>query len=71
MVTSHSKKEKYSTEISNGVTTILSDATLLSDGYILPKAISTVKFQDWLADCRAAMPDFQDKRIKISITKNL
>lgn len=49
---------------------ILSDATLLTDGYTLPKAISTVKFQEWLGDCRVAMPDFQSKRIKISITKN-
>lgn len=49
---------------------ILSDATLLPDGYLLPKAISTTKFQDWLADCKQAMPDFQVKRIKISISKN-
>lgn len=49
---------------------ILSNATLLPDGYVLPKAISTIKFQEWLAECRLAMPDFQVKRIKISISKN-
>ena len=49
---------------------ILANATLLPDGYVLPKAISTTKFQEWLADCRLAMPDFQVKRIKISISKN-
>jgi len=49
---------------------ILTNATLLPDGFVLPKAISTAKFQDWLADCRVAMPDFQAKRIKISIAKN-
>lgn len=48
---------------------ILTNATLLPDGYVLPKAISTTKFQDWLAECRVAMPDFQYKRIKISISK--
>lgn len=32
MVTSHSKKEKYSTEISNGITAILSDATSKDGG---------------------------------------
>jgi len=48
---------------------ILTDATLLPDGYVLPKAISTSKFQEWLSDCRVAMPDFQAKRIKISISK--
>jgi len=50
---------------------ILSDATLLPDGYVLPKAVSVAKFQEWLGDCRAAMPDFQATRIKISISKNL
>ena len=49
---------------------ILSDASLIADGYVLPKAISTRKFQEWLTDCRVAMPDFQAKRIKISISKN-
>lgn len=49
---------------------ILTDAVLLPDGYVLPKAISTSKFQEWLSDCRVAMPDFQTKRIKISISKN-
>ncbi|MEI6062780.1 MAG: hypothetical protein WCR72_18905 [Bacteroidota bacterium] len=49
---------------------ILTDATLLTDGYTIPKAISTKKFQDWLADCKVAMPDFQEKSIKISISKN-
>ena len=49
---------------------ILNNATLLPDGYVLPKAISTTKFQEWLADCRLEMPDFQSKRIKISISKN-
>jgi hypothetical protein len=49
---------------------ILSDASLIANGYVLPKAISTQKFQEWLADCRVAMPDFQAKRIKISISKN-
>ena len=48
---------------------ILTNATLLPDGYVLPKAISTSKFQEWLSDCRVAMPDFQAKRIKISISK--
>ena len=49
---------------------ILSNASLLPDGYVLPKAITTAMFQEWLADCRLAMPDFQVKRIKISISKN-
>lgn len=49
---------------------ILTDAVLLPDGYVLPKAISTFKFQEWLFECRGAMPDFQTKRIKISISKN-
>jgi hypothetical protein len=49
---------------------ILSDASLLPSGYTLPKAISTKKFQEWLGDCRVAMPDFQSQRIKISIAKN-
>jgi len=49
---------------------ILSDAALLPSGYTLPKAISTNKFQEWLGDCRVAMPDFQSQRIKISIAKN-
>jgi len=48
---------------------ILSNAVMLSDGYTLPKAISTGKFQEWLTECRVAMPDFQAKRIKISIEK--
>jgi hypothetical protein len=48
---------------------ILSGAVLLNDGYTLPKAISTGKFQEWLTECRVAMPDFQAKRIKISIEK--
>ena len=48
---------------------ILMNAKLLPDGYVLPKAITTTRFQEWLADCRLAMPDFQLKRIKISISK--
>lgn len=42
---------------------------ILQDGYILPKSISSSLFQNWLADCRSSMPDFQFKRIKISISK--
>lgn len=49
---------------------ILNDATLLSDGYILPKAVSFAKFQEWLGECRAAMPDFQVFKLKICIIKN-
>ena len=49
---------------------ILDDAFLLPDGYTLPKATSSKKFQEWLGDCRVSTPDFQSKRIKISIAKN-
>lgn len=48
---------------------ILSNTTLIKDGYTLPKAISTKDFLEWLGACRVAMPDFQVKRIKISISK--
>jgi hypothetical protein len=49
---------------------MLDAATLLPDGYTLPKALSTKKFLDWLYECKVSMPDFQSKRIKISIAKN-
>jgi hypothetical protein len=49
---------------------MLDNATLLTDGYTLPKATSSSKFQEWLGDCRVSTPDFQSRRIKISISKN-
>ena len=48
---------------------MLDNGTLLTDGYTLPKATSSRKFQEWLGDCRVSTPDFQMKRIKISIAK--
>ena len=49
---------------------MLDDATLLPDGYTLPKALSSKKFHGWLFECKITTPDFQSKRIKISISKN-
>lgn len=36
----------------------------------LPKSLPTKKFQEWLSDSQANSPEFQVKRIKISIAKN-
>jgi hypothetical protein len=33
----------------------------------LPKSLSSEKFQKWLSGNRAALPGFQDRKIKISI----
>lgn len=41
-----------------------------TDNYIYPKSISPSLFQNWLGDCRATSPSFQDKKIKIKISKN-
>lgn len=35
----------------------------------LPKSLSSVKFQEWLAENRATTNSFQDRKIKISITQ--
>ncbi len=40
------------------------------DNYIYPKSLTSASFQEWLGDCRAASPSFQDKKIKIKISKN-
>jgi hypothetical protein len=48
---------------------ILSDAQMLEKGYILPKEMPTSKFQEWISECKVAMPDFQVKQIKFSISK--
>jgi len=49
---------------------ILEKSMIDADNYIYPKSISPALFQEWLADCRAASPSFQDKKIKIKISKN-
>ncbi len=36
---------------------------------ILPKSISSVKFHEWLSDCKAIMPGFLDVEIGITIEK--
>lgn len=40
------------------------------EGKILPKSLSSEKFQEWLAENRAVIDSFQDKKIKISIKPN-
>jgi hypothetical protein len=40
-----------------------------ANNYIYPKSLSSASFQEWLGDCRAASPSFQDKKIKIRISK--
>jgi hypothetical protein len=47
----------------------LSEIIKLENNYSLPKSLKTKDFQEWLADCRAEMNDFQAVRIKISIEK--
>lgn len=45
----------------------MQDIQKLDDGYYLPRSLPLKKFKEWLGDCRAVMPDFQAKKIKISI----
>lgn len=40
-----------------------------ADNYIYPKSLTPASFHEWLSDCRAASPSFQDKKIKIKISK--
>jgi hypothetical protein len=40
-----------------------------ANNYIYPKSLSSASFQEWLGDCRAASTSFQDKKIKIRISK--
>ncbi len=46
---------------------ILEDIQEIGDGYYLPRSLDLSEFKEWLGDCRAEMPDFQAKRIRISI----
>ncbi|MDT8394739.1 MAG: hypothetical protein RQ761_12920 [Bacteroidales bacterium] len=48
---------------------ILNELKEMDDGYLMPKSLPIDDFKEWLGDCRADMPDFQAKRIKISIEK--
>jgi len=48
---------------------ILEDTHELNDGYYIPRSLGIKDFKKWLDDCRADMPDFQAKRIMISIEK--
>ena len=41
-----------------------------ADNYIYPKSLTYASFQEWLSDCRAASSSFQDKKIKIKISKD-
>ncbi len=52
------------------VKSFLSEAVPQKDNYKLPKSLPTKKFQEWLSDSQANSPDFQVKRIKISISKD-
>jgi hypothetical protein len=40
-----------------------------ANNYIYPKFLTSTSFQEWLGDCRAASTSFQDKKIKIRISK--
>lgn len=53
----------------NYVKPILDKSQILSDNSMFPKSLSGEAFQDWLADCRAASSSFQEKKIRIRITK--
>lgn len=48
---------------------ILDKSMVLSDNSIVPKSLPSHVFQDWLADSRAASSSFQEKKIRIRITK--
>ena len=48
---------------------ILEASTPASNNMIYPKSLSSDKFQDWLASCRAASLTFQDQKIRIRISK--
>jgi len=40
------------------------------DGRILPKSLTSDKFQEWLSENRAVIDSFQDRKVKISIIPN-
>lgn len=48
---------------------ILEASIPAGDGTIFPKSLTYDEFQDWLASCRAASSAFQDKKIRIRISK--
>ncbi|MBK6346832.1 MAG: hypothetical protein IPF68_13030 [Bacteroidales bacterium] len=39
------------------------------DDTFLPKSLTSDDFQEWLASCRATSPSFQDRKIRIRISK--
>jgi hypothetical protein len=48
---------------------ILEASTPAGDGILHPKSLTYDDFQEWLASCRAASSAFQDKKIRIRISK--
>jgi len=40
-----------------------------SDGYVIPRSISTAEFKAWMSDCRVSSSDFQSLKIRIRIRK--
>lgn len=48
---------------------ILNKGMPAENDYTYPKSLSTTEFQEWLSDCRASSTSFQDKKIKIRISK--
>jgi hypothetical protein len=48
---------------------ILSKPSITSDNYILPRALSTPDFTEWMGNCRAELPDFQEDKVGIKIYK--
>jgi len=48
---------------------ILEASRPAGDDTFLPKSLTSDDFQEWLASCRAASPSFQDRKIRIRISK--
>jgi hypothetical protein len=48
---------------------MLENSTLVEER-IIPKQLSIINFQHWLANNRASSENFQDIRVKVSIEQN-
>jgi hypothetical protein len=48
---------------------LLNESKLQQDHYVLPRSLPSSQFQEWLAEGRMASTSFQDKKVKIKISK--
>lgn len=46
---------------------VLNQEKTIENGYLLPKTISKIKFEDWLSNNRATLDDFLDRTVDIEI----